>query len=224
MAKQVSAYLQTPMIKKWSESVLGNLSKFIECQRFSTIEFLLKNLASKTESEIAHLVVLIDVGHDLSIEYLKQVLNYSKCIKLIGVGYPADIDEVKKLLCNGLRGYIDITFTDLDCLNAIRTVSDNRFYLSNAKVDELIKGFLSDMSVSKEEDMVVERSSRSSLVHYSLSEKERFVVEYLLKGYSYKQIAELLGVSPFAINQRTKSVYKKCGVKSRNELSYLLLK
>jgi DNA-binding NarL/FixJ family response regulator len=72
--------------------------------------------------------------------------------------------------------------------------------------------------------MVIERSSRSSLVHYALSEKERLVVEYLLKGYSYKQIAELLGVSSFAVNQRTKSVYKKCGVKSRNELSYLLLK
>ena len=162
--------------------------------------------------------------HDLSLEQLKQILGLSNCIKVIGVGYPKDIDDIKKLLGQGLKGYIDITFTDLDFLSAIRTVSDNRFFLPASKIDELINEFVTDVSVGNKEDMVIERSSRSSLVHYALSEKERLVVEYLLKGYSYKQIAELLGVSSFAVNQRTKSVYKKCGVKSRNELSYLLLK
>ena len=224
MGKQVATYLQTPIIKKWFDASLINLSEFIVCQQFPSVQVLIKNLQSKTDRELECSVVLLEMEHDLSLEQLKQVLGFSNCIKVIGVGYPKDIDDIKKLLGQGLKGYIDITFTDLDFLSAIRTVSDNRFFLPASKIDELINEFVTDVSVGKKEDMVIERSSRSSLVHYALSEKERLVVEYLLKGYSYKQIAELLGVSSFAVNQRTKSVYKKCGVKSRNELSYLLLK
>jgi DNA-binding NarL/FixJ family response regulator len=57
-----------------------------------------------------------------------------------------------------------------------------------------------------------------------LTKKDKEVIEYIIKGYTYKSIAEILNLTTFAVNQRTKSVYKKCGVRSRNELSYLLLK
>lgn len=224
MGKHVATYLQTPIIKKWSDESLRKLNEFIECQQFPSIQVLLKNLQAKTDRELESFIVLLEMENDLSMEQLKQILNFSKCIKILGVGYPKDIESIRKLLSLGLRGYIDITFSDLDFLSAIRTVSENQFFLPATKIQELINEFVSDLGAVKKEDIVIERSSRASLVHYALSEKERLVVEYLLKGYSYKQIAELLGVSSFAVNQRTKSVYKKCGVKSRNELSYLLLK
>ena len=224
MGKQIATYLQTPIIKKWSDESLRNLNEFIECQQFPSVQVLIKNLQSKADRELEHFIVLLEMENDLSMEQLKLILNFSKCIKVIGVGYPKDIESIRKLLTLGLRGYIDITFSDLDFLSAVRTVSENQFFLPATKIQELINEYISNLDASKKEDIVIERSSRASLVHYALSEKERLVVEYLLKGYSYKQIAELLGVSSFAVNQRTKSVYKKCGVKSRNELSYLLLK
>ena len=95
--------------------------------------------------------------------------------------------------------------------------------MPDTKVDELIKEFIAFMPAKQKEDHLLEMTSRSTLAKYGLSEKERTVVEYLLKGYSYKQIAEILGLTPFGVNQRIKSVYKKCVVRSRNELSYLLL-
>jgi hypothetical protein len=65
---------------------------------------------------------------------------------------------------------------------------------------------------------------KEKLTDLRLTNKEIEVVDYLLKGFSFKQISQIIGVTSFAVNQRTKSVYKKCNVKSRNELSYLLLK
>jgi DNA-binding NarL/FixJ family response regulator len=224
MGKHVGIYLQSPIIKKWFNESLRNLNEFIGCQHFPTLQVLLKYLQTKADQELANCIVLLEVEGELASEQVKQVLDYSRDIRVIGVGYPKDIENIKKLLTIGIRGYIDITFNDLDFLSAIRTVSDNRFYLPASKIDELINEFILESNFAKKEDLIIEKSSRSTLVTYSLSEKERSVVQYLLKGYSYKEIAELIGVSPFVVNQRTKSVYKKCGVKSRSELSYLLLK
>ena len=40
---------------------------------------------------------------------------------------------------------------------------------------------------------------------------------------TYKEIANLLGVTTFAINQNTKNIYRKLKVRSRSELSFKIL-
>ena len=54
----------------------------------------------------------------------------------------------------------------------------------------------------------------------ALTEKEKKVCSLLIKGLTYKEISTLLGVTVFAINQNTKSIYKKLKVRSRAELSF----
>jgi DNA-binding NarL/FixJ family response regulator len=203
---------------------MSNLNGFIDCQQFTSIHILLRNLSSKDDPYLSKFVVLLDVENELYTEYLKQLIKLSNSIKVIGVGYPKTFDEIRNCFLLGLKGYIDITFSELDLIKAIKNISNNHFYLPDAKVDELIKEFIAFVPTKQKEDLLLEMTSRSTLAKFGLSEKERVVVEYLLKGYSYKQIAEILGLTLFGVNQRTKSVYKKCGVRSRNELSYLLLK
>ena len=215
--------MQTPVIRKWSDELMSNLNGFVDCQQFTSIQILLKNLSSKDDPYLSKFVVLLDVENELYAEYIKQLYKVSNSIKVIGVGYPKTFDEIRKCFVLGLKGYIDITFSELDIVKAIKNISNNHFYLPDAKVDELIKEFIAFVPTKQKEDLLLEMTSRSTLAKFGLSEKERVVVEYLLKGYSYKQIAEILGLTLFGVNQRTKSVYKKCGVRSRNELSYLLL-
>ena len=57
----------------------------------------------------------------------------------------------------------------------------------------------------------------------ALTEKEKKVCEFLLKGYTYKEIANTIGVTSFAVNQRVKGIYKKLQVRSRAELSFRYL-
>lgn len=216
--------MQTPVIRKWSDELMSNVNGFVDCQQFTSIHILIKNLSSKDDSYLSKYVVLLDVENELYAEYIKQLYKISNCIKVIGVGYPKTFDEIRKCFVLGLKGYIDITFSELDLVKAIKNISNNHFYLPDSKVDELIKEFIAFVPTKQKEDLLLEMTSRSTLAKFGLSEKERVVIEYLLKGYSYKQIAEILGLTLFGVNQRTKSVYKKCGVRSRNELSYLLLK
>lgn len=224
MKIDVGTYMQTPVIRKWSDELMSNVNGFVDCQQFTSIHILIKNLSSKDDSYLSKYVVLLDVENELYAEYIKQLYKISNCIKVIGVGYPKTFDEIRKCFVLGLKGYIDITFSELDLVKAIKNISNNHFYLPDSKVDELIKEFIAFVPTKQKEDLLLEMTSRSTLAKFGLSEKERVVIEYLLKGYSYKQIAEILGLTLFGVNQRTKSVYKKCGVRSRNELSYLLLK
>lgn len=223
MRIEVGTYLQTPVIRKWSDELVSNLNGLVDCQHFMSMQLLLKSLSSKDAPSLSSFVVLLDIENELCTEYVKQIYKVSDCIKVIGIGYPKNFDEIRNYFLLGLKGYIDITFSELDLLKAIKSIINNHFYLPDSKVDELIKEFIAFIPTKQKEDLLLEMTSRSTLSKYGLSEKERTVVEYLLKGYSYKQIAEILGLTLFGVNQRTKSVYKKCGVRSRNELSYLLL-
>lgn len=56
-----------------------------------------------------------------------------------------------------------------------------------------------------------------------LSPRERQTTELLLLGLTDKEIAGQLGISRFTVNQYTKSIYRRFGVRSRGELAARLL-
>jgi len=58
--------------------------------------------------------------------------------------------------------------------------------------------------------------------NYALTKREQEVATLLLKGHTYKQIAEQLFVSIPTVKTHTYNIYKKCKVHSRIELVTLL--
>jgi DNA-binding NarL/FixJ family response regulator len=66
-------------------------------------------------------------------------------------------------------------------------------------------------------------NNNNSEIVKALTVKEKKVSNLLSQGLSYKEIASLLGVTTFAINQNAKSIFKKLNVRSRSELSYRML-
>ncbi len=58
---------------------------------------------------------------------------------------------------------------------------------------------------------------------YGLSVNEAAIVEYLLKGREYKEIADALRVSESSVKKRISRIYKKCGVQNKIELARKLL-
>lgn len=53
-----------------------------------------------------------------------------------------------------------------------------------------------------------------------LTETETIILETLAKGFSYKEIARIQGVTFFTVNQHLKTIYKKLAVHSRGEAVY----
>jgi DNA-binding NarL/FixJ family response regulator len=225
---QVSTYIKTPIIRKWSNDIAQSLDGLIDCQTFASFQVLIKKLIEMDKQKKTDHVILLDVENELFQEYINQLKTYSLCFKLMACGFPKPSNDIKNLFKIGIKGFVDITNSELDFLKALKAVSNDNYYLPSSAINEIIVDLITEtsnqMATTNRSAVIVNKHKVDELLtNYKLSEKEKSVVGYLLVGYSYKQIAEIIGITAFAINQRTKSVYKKCGVKSRNELSYLLL-
>lgn len=229
MGIQVNTYIKTPIIRKWSNDIAISLNGLIDCKSFNSFQVLINKLIENNNQKQSDNVILLEIENELFQEFIHQLTYSSLNFKLIACGYPKSSNEIKTLLKSGIKGYIDITSSELDFLNAVKEVLKDNYYLPNASINELLVDFIAETNNQNETTSgslntpINNKAFDELLDNFKLSEKEKCVVKYLLVGYSYKQIAELIGVTSFAINQRTKSVYKKCAVKSRNELSYLLL-
>ena len=60
--------------------------------------------------------------------------------------------------------------------------------------------------------------------HERLTPRESEVLTYLSKGFTIKEIASLMGIKWFTVNDHIKSIYKKLNVSSRAEAAVLATK
>lgn len=58
--------------------------------------------------------------------------------------------------------------------------------------------------------------------NYGLTEREEEIALLLIKGVTYQNIAAQLFISMSTVKSHASNIYKKCGVNTRNELTYLL--
>jgi DNA-binding NarL/FixJ family response regulator len=81
-------------------------------------------------------------------------------------------------------------------------------------------GFLPAASMQASRHVAIERP----LDHERLTPRESEVLTYLSKGFTIKEIAGLMGIKWFTVNDHIKSIYKKLNVSSRAEAAVLASK
>lgn len=57
--------------------------------------------------------------------------------------------------------------------------------------------------------------------YQSLSCRERQILQLISKGYAHKTIAREINISVYTVNDHLKSIYRKMGVRSKGEASFL---
>ncbi|MBI5924392.1 MAG: response regulator transcription factor [Aquabacterium sp.] len=70
----------------------------------------------------------------------------------------------------------------------------------------------------------VAAAAPAALDHERLTPRESEVLTYLSKGFTIKEIASLMGIKWFTVNDHIKSIYKKLNVSSRAEAAVLASK
>ncbi|WP_091663341.1 response regulator [Alteribacillus iranensis] len=118
-----------------------------------------------------------------------------------------DEESLFRVLQAGASGYILKNALDSDLLAAIEAVARGEAYLYPSAAKSLVEDFLER----------VERGEDLSTYHL-LSDREEEILVYIAKGYSNKEIAELLFISVKTVESHKSKIMDKLGLRKRHEL------
>jgi two-component system, NarL family, response regulator LiaR len=106
----------------------------------------------------------------------------------------------------GAQGFIYKSGTPEEIYQAIRTVHEGESYISPQIAHKVIKQLQSMFAPTH------------LYVHSrDLSERELSILQAMAKGYTYKQVASLLFISPATVRTHLSNIYAKLGVSSKQE-------
>jgi two-component system, NarL family, response regulator NreC len=165
--------------------------------------------AIRLAAELAPDVIIMDVTmKDLNgAEATKQILAKSPDIKIIALSMHSDALYVTEMLKCGASGYLlkDCAFEEL--ARAIRTVADDKTYLSPA---------ISGVVV---EDYIHRLTSIEVTGPDILTDREKEVVQLMAEGNSTKQIALKLHISVKTVETHRRQVMAKLNIHNVAELT-----
>jgi len=181
--------------------VLVNGSKGFECVHvFPDAEEALQNMSSKDID-----IVLMDIG--------LPGMNGIECMKTLKPEMPKaqfmmctvydDDDHIFNALKSGASGYILKRTSPAQILEAIQDLHEGGSPMSS----EIARRVVDSMQKSKK------RSEATEM----LTDREKEILDFLAKGFLYKEIAAELSVSKETVKKHIHNIYDKLHVQNRTE-------
>jgi DNA-binding NarL/FixJ family response regulator len=121
-----------------------------------------------------------------------------------------DENSVVEAIKAGASGYLLKDEAEKDITDAIHQLLQGGSPISPAIARYILDFFKNDEMVSSN---AVESQNGETL----LTPKEKIVLQYISRGYSNKEIASSLEISPHTVASHIKRIYRKLEVNSRNE-------
>lgn len=152
-------------------------------------------------------VVLLDIGMPGmdGIEVTRRLVKLSPKIRVLILSVYEDESLLREAIKAGASGYVIKRAAEEELISAIRAVSRGDMYIHPAITRLLLK----DLSPTVE--------ARKDMLE-SLTPREREVMDYIIRGYTNRQIAEALSISIRTVEGHRASLFGKLGLKNRVEL------
>jgi DNA-binding NarL/FixJ family response regulator len=120
-----------------------------------------------------------------------------------------DEEQLFQCLCYGANGYILKNTSFVNLLEAIDNVLHGGAPLSPSIAKKILRSF---------------QPLSSSRLQYNLSEREKEILKYLVKGYSYKMIAASCYISVDTVRGHIRNIYTKLHVNCGREAVVIALR
>ncbi len=146
----------------------------------------------------------IDMPEINGIEGVKKIKNVKPETQIIMLTVFEDDDKIFDAIKAGADGYLLKNTIPQDLINAIKHTSIGGASISPGIAIKVLNAFR-EISVTKPKQ------------NFDLSKREQEVLELLVKGYSYKKIAETSFVSIDTVRSHIKNIYLKLQVNSATE-------
>jgi DNA-binding NarL/FixJ family response regulator len=151
----------------------------------------------------------------LGTECVRQLKSLAPNVPVLMLTVYDESEQIFKSLMAGATGYLLKRTPREKLLEAIKEVTSGGAPMSRQIARRVVKFF-------QEIEQLPATTSRAPEVT-ALTEREEQVLASLAKGHSYKEIADLLGISFETVRTHVRSLYEKLHVHSRTEavLKYL---
>jgi DNA-binding NarL/FixJ family response regulator len=182
-------------------AMIGGTAGFTCTGAFPNCNNLLKNIEQAKPD-----VVLMDIEMPgiNGIEAVAMIKEEFPEIKILMETIFDDDDKIFKSICAGAEGYILKHTSPAEIIEAIREIYEGGSPMTPSIANRVLK-------------MVKERPNGFSKETFDLSAREKEILSCLVKGMSYKMIADTCFISIETVNVHIKNIYKKLHVHSKSE-------
>jgi DNA-binding NarL/FixJ family response regulator len=152
-------------------------------------------------------VIIMDInlpGRN-GIEAVAELKQQWPDIKIAMFTVHEDDENVFNAVKAGAIGYI-LKYEAAKIADAVKEVFNGRAFINGYLAGKILNYFH-------------QNSNRPQLQDCNLTEREKEILQLLIKGNSYKEIAAAIFISVETLNSHIKNIYRKLNVHSRSELA-----
>ena len=153
-----------------------------------------------------HVVVLNPTPATHSVpELVRSILKARPGVRVIVLTFNPTVEFVQDILDAGALGCLTKECAGAELVAALRTVLDNKLYLSPSLVDRVVKRYV--------------RPSTRTTPERSLAPREREILRHIATGQTTKEIAAALGVGTKTVETHRRRIMEKLNRHSVAELT-----
>jgi len=164
-------------------------------------------LFTRLADELPDMVILdISMPRMNGIEAVAEVREHYPSVRILILTMHSNAQYFYHVISAGAHGYLLKDDSDTELLTAIRTVQQDKTYVSPQLVAEVTGDMVSAFRDNKE----------LPIVH--LTDREKQVLQLVVKGHTSKQMAAILCLSPRTVDHHRASLLKKFKMKNTVDL------
>lgn len=159
-------------------------------------------------------VMLVDLGlpDGSGLDLIRTIRTRDESTKVLVFTVLGDRKTINDALAVGADGFILKDTDPAELARAIRAARDGGVPISPKAAAQLLRAFREQAASAPH------AASRSAGVEdFGLTSRERETLETLARGFTQREAAQILGVSPHTIVSHVKAIYQKMAVNSRSE-------
>lgn len=169
--------------------------------------------AVRTRGDFAD-VVLVDLGlpDGSGLDLIRTIRQREVATRVLVFTVLGDRQTINGALAVGADGFILKDTDPAELARAIRAVRDGGAPISPKAAAQLLRAFREQAAAASPEV-----PGSADVEDFGLTSRERETLETLARGFTQREAAQILGVSPHTIVSHVKAIYQKMAVNSRSE-------